>query len=111
MIFHSFCLTDDIDTFNYQVLVCFPDDENFFIPPAIKNLIYGCISLISSLFFGLISIIYLTLPQLRSIQDKSVIALTFSFMVSSLILGLQLFLTPSANDTECKIIGKFYSIF
>ena len=65
---------------------------------------------ISAFFFALTFIMYLTLPQLQSIQDKAVTYLSFWFMISYLVTALTHTLDVDFIYNKCQIFGKFAQI-
>ena len=120
-----YCLTQDIDTPGVTAFVCSNESDynkkstkngdvvhkrekkSFVLENIITIFNYFIAPLVSSIFFALVSIIYLSLPQPRSIQDNAVISLTFSYMITFSVIWLQrILLFIDVSSIVCRIIRK-----
>ncbi|KAJ8670443.1 hypothetical protein QAD02_001702 [Eretmocerus hayati] len=100
----SYCVSKFMDgnKEEHVAMICFSDYEPF----ELRALHIGIGALASSIFLGLTLAVYLMLPELRELQDKAIICMTFSFMFAFFINGCQhLQLSILITDATCVIVA------
>ncbi|XP_023247896.1 G-protein coupled receptor Mth2-like [Copidosoma floridanum] len=80
----EYCLASRTTGGREVMLICFVEETK---DPRI--LIFGTLSLVSSVFLAVTLFVYLALPELREVQDRAMTCMTASFMVAFFFTGIQ----------------------